>query len=194
MKLWNGVTSVVILILGLSLIAFNVLLYTFLENQKIEMDTLNQQQQIVAQVNSNQFKYQQQQIERLSKSLDRLQQQTKDQKEALIEQKDDNHGLRTSLADVRAEADAVKQQVKGWQKDYSSVLAQLEKKSAETQKEVEQFDNGLAALNIPALKDNIDSLKQDIDKMIRSQAAAPAANAPMSDTPPPQSSQEFNGT
>ena len=60
--------------------AFNVLLYNFCEKQKIELDSMKDQQKVEAQVNSNKFKYQQDQIEHLSNNLEDDQQQFRKQK------------------------------------------------------------------------------------------------------------------
>jgi FtsZ-binding cell division protein ZapB len=55
--------------------------------------------------------------------------------------------------DIEAETDAIKQDVKGWQKDYASVLAQIEKKMDDSQDELR------------SVQDSIDSLKIDIEKI-----------------------------
>ena len=87
--------------------------------------------------------------------------------------------------DIKAEADAIKQEMKGWQKDYVSVLAELEKKMDNSQDEMKNFESNLAALNIPELKENINSLKADIEKMTH----PPDNNLP--DTlPPPEKKAE----
>jgi DNA repair exonuclease SbcCD ATPase subunit len=186
MKLWDNIFQVVTIIIGVMLIAFNVLLYNFGEKQKVETATINKQEQIEAQVTSNQFKYQQEQIERLGKDLESAQQQIKDQNDGLAQQKDalsaqkdafleevekreqmtlENRNIQTSLVDIKAEADAIKQDMKGWQKDYVSVLAELEKKMDDSALETKAFEDNLQALNIPELKENINSLKAEIEKM-----------------------------
>jgi septation ring formation regulator EzrA len=125
----------------------------------METDTISKQQQIESQINSNKFKYQRDQIERLSKDLEDARQQIKGQKGALSDQKDallqeaekrqqvENTGksIQISLVDIKAEADAIKQDIKGWQKDYVSVLAEFAQKMDDVQK-------------------NINSLKADIEK------------------------------
>ncbi len=179
MKLTDTVFKVIILIIGIIVIAFNALLYNFCEKQKMQIEIIGKQQQIEAQVNNNKFKYQQEQIESLGKDLDRDQQQIKDQKDALADQKNallketekrqqiENEGknIQISLVDIKAEADAIKQEMKEWQKDYVSVLAELEKKMSDSQGEIKSLDNNLVSLNIPELKANINSLKADIEKI-----------------------------
>ena len=62
-----------------------------------------------------------------------------------------------------------KQDMKGWQKDYVSVLADLEKKIDDSQDEIR---------NLAELKESINSLKTDIEKMTH-----PPDNS-VPDTPP----------
>ena len=73
--------------------------------------------------------------------------------------------IQSSLVDIKAETDAIKQDVKGWQKDYVSVLAQLEKKIDYSQGEIKSVEDNLISLNIPELKENIKSLKADVEKI-----------------------------
>ena len=148
MKSWGNFFKVIIFIIGIMVLSFNVLLYNSFERQKNEINTISDQQKAEAQVNSNKFKYQQDQIESLSKDLE-----------------DENKSIQTSLVDIKAEADAIKQNMKGWQKDYVSVLAELEKKNDDAQNAIKSLEKNLAALNIPKLKEDINSLKADIGKM-----------------------------
>jgi chromosome segregation ATPase len=181
-KPWNNIFRVVILTIGLIVIAFNALLYNFYEQQKKAMNILSEQQKVESQISSNEFKYQQEKMENLSKDLDDARQQIKYQKAALADEKDaflqevekrqqienENKNVQTSLVDIKAEADAIKENLKGWQKDYVSVLADLEKKMDDSHDQIK------------SLKDNIDSLKDDIEKM------TPASDNSLSNTPPVQ--------
>ena len=143
------------------------------------MDILSKQQQTDSQGNSNKFKNQQDQIEGLSRDLVDVRQQIKNQNDDLTGQKgallqeaekrqqveDENKGIQTSLTGIKAEADAIKQDMKGWQKDYVSVLADLSKKMDDSQNEIKVLEDNLVALNIPELKENIKSLQTTNDKM-----------------------------
>ncbi len=176
----NNILKVIILIIVAIFIAFDVLFYNFCEKQKNELSSMKDKLDVEAEFNSNKFKYQQDQIERIGKDLEDSEQQIKDQKDQLSAQNDaflqevakrqqvenENKAVQTSLIDIKAEADAIKQDMKGWQKDYVSVLAELEKKMDDSQAETKNFENGLTALNIPELKENINSLKAEIQKMI----------------------------
>jgi len=150
---WVNIFRVIILIIGIIVLAFNVELYIFCKQLRMETDIMSKQQQIEAQANSNKFKDQQDQIERLSKDLENAQQQIKDQNDALLQEvekrqqvEDESKSIQISLVDTKAEADAIKQDMKGWQKDYVTVLAELEKKMDDSQ-------------------ENIKSLKADIEKI-----------------------------
>lgn len=172
MKPWVNFFRAIIFLIGIIVIAFAVLVYIFCEKQKTEMDTLSKQLQIDTQVNENKFKYQEGKIERLSKDLEESIQQIKDQKVALLQEADkrqqiesDSKSIQSSLVDIKAETDAIKQDVKGWQKDYVSVLAQLEKKIDYSQGEIKSVEDNLISLNIPELKENIKSLKADVEKI-----------------------------
>ena len=170
-----------ILIIGVLAIAFDVLLYNSCEKQKMETEIIKKQQQVETQANDNKSKYQQEQIERITKNLENLEQQIKDQNDSLIAQKDallgevekrqqvesENKSVQISLVDIKAEADALKQDMKGWQKDYVTVLAELEKKMDDSQAEITSVKNNLDALNIPELEKSINLLKTDIEKMMR---------------------------
>ena len=160
--------------------AINAELYNSFEQQKSVIDKMSDEQKIDSQVSSNKFKYQQEQIEHLSKDLESAQQQIKDQNDALYLTKKDaflqevekrhqieneSKSIQTSLVDIKAESDAIKQDMKGWQKDYVTVLAELEKKMDDSQDEIKSLEDNLTALNIPELKENINSLKADIEKM-----------------------------
>lgn len=166
MKTWGIFLKVMILIIGAIAIAFDVLFYNFCEKQKMQIDTMSKQQQIDTQVNDNKFKYQQEQIERLSKDLEGALQQIKDQNDSYVQQKDaltaqkdallqevqkrqqienESKSVQISLVDIKAEADAIKQDIKGWQKDYVSILAELEKKMDDSQGEIKSVKDDLDA-------------------------------------------------
>ena len=51
--------------------------------------------------------------------------------------------------DIKAEADAIKQDVKGWQKDYVTVLAELEKKMDDSQDDLKGLENNLNRIEYP---------------------------------------------
>jgi chromosome segregation ATPase len=169
----------ILLIMGIIVLSFNVLLYNFCEQQKNVAGMMSAQQKVESQVSSNKFKYQEEQIEGLSKDIAEARQQIKNQGDVLSDEKnallqevekrqqleDNTRTFQTSLVDIKAEADAIKQEMKGWQKDYVSVLAELDKKTADSQDEIKSLDNNLTALNIPELKENVNSLKADIEKM-----------------------------
>lgn len=175
---WANFFRLIVLILGIIVVSFDALLYNFCEKQNTELNAIKDKQDVEAEFNSNKFKYQEDQIERVSKGLEDAQQQIKDQKDVLAEQKEaflqevekrqevanENKSIQTSLVDIEAETDAIKQDMKSWQKDYVSVLAELTKKMDDSQDEMKSFENNLTALNIPELKDNIKSLQADIEK------------------------------
>ena len=140
MKSWVNFFKVIIFIIGVIVLSFNVLLYNSFERQKNEINAISEQQKAEAQVNSNKFKYQQDQIESLSKDLE-----------------DENKSIQTSLIDIKAETDAIKQGMKAWQKDYVSVLAGFEKKMDDSQDEIK------------SVKERINSLKADIEKIAQPQ-------------------------
>jgi predicted nucleic acid-binding Zn-ribbon protein len=147
MILCANIFRIIILIIGIIVITINVRLYIFCKQQKAE-----------SQINSNKFKYQQDQIERIGKDLEDVRQQIKDQK-------DTGKNIQTSLVDFKAEADATKQDMKIWQKDYVSVLAGLEKKMDDSQDEIKSLESNLVALNIPELKKNLNTLEADLEKV-----------------------------
>lgn len=172
MKPWDNILKGVLLIIGIIIIAFNVLLYNFCEQQKVELSSIKDKQDVESEFNSNKFKYQEDQIERLNKDLEDAQQQIKGQNDALLQEiekgqqiENDSKGVQNSLVDIKAEADAIKQDMKGWQKDYVSVLAEIEKKMDDSQNETKSLEDNFTALNIPELKENINSLKADIEKV-----------------------------
>lgn len=161
-KEWGNIFTVIILIIGIILIAFNAELYILCKQQKNEINAMSDQQNVELQLSKNRFKYQQDQIEHISKDLEDAQQQIKDQKSALADQ---SQTIQTSLVDIKAEADAIKQDIKGWQKDYVSVLAELAQKMDDSQEEIKNLEGNLNSLNIPELKENIKSLRADIEKI-----------------------------
>ena len=186
MKVWTIIFRVIIGIIAVAVIAFNVLLYTYCKQQRTELNSVRDKQDVEAEFNSNKFKFQQEEIERISKDLEMAQQQIKDHNDALAAQKDDlgaqkdallqetekreqmeneSKSIQKSLVGIMAETDAIKDNMKGWQKDYVSVLAALEKKMDDSQYEMKAFENNLVALNIPELKRNINSIKSDIEKL-----------------------------
>ncbi len=156
-----------VLIMATAVVVFNMRLYLLCEKQKTDIAAIENQQQIQAKINNNQFKYQQDTIERLSRDLDDARQQIKEQKGVLSAQNDDNKSIQTSLMDLKAEADAIKEDMKGWQKDYVGVLAELNKKMDDTQNHTKNLEDSLTALNLPELKGNIQSLKAAIEKLNR---------------------------
>jgi len=157
MKLWLNIFRVLILIIGIIALAFDALLYNFCEKQKSELSAWSDRQKLESQVNGNKFKFQQDQIDRLSKDLEDAQQQINDQNGSLADQKDalaaqkeaflgevekrqeienENKTIQSSLVDIKAESDAIKHDMKVWQKDYAAVLAQLAKKMDDIQSEI----------------------------------------------------------
>ena len=144
--IWTNIFRAIILIMGIAVLAFNARLYVLCKQQRIEINTISDQQRIEAQVDNNKFKYQQDQIEDIGRDLEDAQQQIKNQH-------DESKNIQTSLVDIEAEADAIKQSMKGWQKDYVNVLAQIEKKMEGYQ------------LEIKNVNDNINALKADIEKI-----------------------------
>ena len=180
MKFLSVFLKGLILIIGVLAIAFDVLLYNSYGKQKIEIETIRKQQQVETQVNDNKSKYQQELIERISKDLGSIEGQIKDQNDSLITQKDallqeeekrqqvdnENKSVQISLVDIKAEADAIKQDMKSWQKDYVTVLAELEKKMDDSQAEITSVKSNLDSLNIPELEKSINLLKTDIEKMM----------------------------
>jgi uncharacterized protein HemX len=132
-----------ILIIGIIVIAFNARLYILCKQQKNKINKMSDQQKAELQVSSNKFKYQQDQIERIGKDLEDARQQIKDQKDALADQKEAFKNIQTSLVDIKAEADAIKEGMKGWQKDYVSVLGELEKKMDDLRVEIKSLEAGI---------------------------------------------------
>jgi chromosome segregation ATPase len=188
----NNFLKILILIIAIAVLSFDALLYRAFEGQKAQVDTVVKQQQLDSQTADNQFKYEQEELSRLHQSLQDLQIQISDQKTALADQQsallaeiekrrqmeNDNKSVQTSLIDIKAEADAIKEDMKTWQKDYVGVLAQLEKKMDASQQEIQDFESNLTALNIPELKENIDSLKQAVNQAIDKMAASRPPQSP----------------
>ena len=155
--LWVNIFRGIVLLIGIVVIAFDAELYIYCKKQSVELNSLKDRLDVESEFNGNKFKYQQQQIESLRRDLDDARQQIKNQN-------DENKSIQTSLVDIEAEADAIKQDMKGWQKDYVTVLAKLEKKMEDSQSETKGLEENLAALNIPELKEDINSLKTEIEK------------------------------
>ena len=65
------------------IIAFNVQLYNLFEQQKSTLSAIKDKQDVEAEFNSNKFKYQADQIERVSKDLEDAKEQIQDQSDAL---------------------------------------------------------------------------------------------------------------
>lgn len=168
MKVWVNIFRGLIFLVLVLVLAVEAQLYLACKGLRSEINTMNNDQKADAQVVSNRFKDQQQEIVRLREDLEDTTRQIKDLNDALSRQKDsllqeiekrqqienESRNIRTSVVDLRAEADAIKQDMKGWQKDYVAVLAQLEKKIE---------DSG------HALKQNIVSLQTAIEKMTHPQ-------------------------
>jgi len=185
MKLWDIIFKVIILIMGVIVIAFNAQLYIYCKQQRVELNSIKDKQDVEAEFNSNKFKYHEDQIDRLNKDLESLRGQVKEQKDALLQEADkrqqlesEGKNVQASLVDVKAEADAIKQDMKGWQKDYVGVLAQLDKGIDNVQGQIKALHNSLNSLNIPDLNQKIDSLQLEVQKI-----AHPPANDPIN-TPP----------
>jgi chromosome segregation ATPase len=144
--LWLNILRGIILVAGIVVIAFDAELYVSCKEQKTELNSMKDRLDVESEFNGNKFKYQQQQIEAIRSDLDDAQQQIENQH-------DESKGIQTSLVDIKAEADAIKENAKEWQKDYVSVLAQIEKK----------LDN--SEVEMKSIQESINSLKTDIEKM-----------------------------
>jgi len=66
----DKIFRIIILLIGLMIIAFNVQLYNLFEQQKSTLSAIKDKQDVEAEFNSNKFKYQADQIERVSKDLE----------------------------------------------------------------------------------------------------------------------------
>ncbi len=174
MKPLDKLFRVILLLIGIAVLSFNARLYYLYDQQTKAVNAIKDQQKMDAQVNSNKFKYQEDQMANLNKDLEDAQQQIKTQNDALTDEKDalaaqkdallqevekrqqvanESKSIQTSLVDIKAEADAIKQDMKEWQRDYVSVLAELEKKMDDSQAEIK------------SVNDNVNSLKADIEKV-----------------------------
>ena len=80
MKIGIIIFRSILIIIGAIVIAFNVLLYRFCEQQRAELNSVRDKLEVESEFNSNKFKYQQDQIERISKDLEDAQQQIKTRK------------------------------------------------------------------------------------------------------------------
>jgi len=186
MKRWINIFKVFILIIAVVGVTFEAQLYILFKQQRTELDAVKSKLDVEAEFNTNKFKYQEDRIENLIKDLGDAQQQIKDQEDALNQQKeaiadqkdalaqesekrqqieDHDKGIQKSLVDITAQVDAIKQDMKGWQKDYVGVLADLEKKMDTSQQEIKDLESNLTALNIPELKKNINTLKAELEKL-----------------------------
>jgi len=148
--LWVNIFRGIILVIGIIVIAFDAELYISCKKQKVELNSMKDRLDVETEFNGHKFKYQQEQIESLSRDLEDAQRQIKNQDE-------ENKNIQTSLVDIQAEADAIKQDMKGWQKDYVVVLAQIEKKIDESRQEIK------------GVQESINALKADIDKITPAQ-------------------------
>ena len=144
--LWANIFRGIILIIGLAVIAFNAELYILCKQQKAEMASVRDKLDVESEFNSNKFKYQQQQIEAIRSDLDDAQQQ-------IANQRNESKGVQSSLVDIKAEADALKEHTKQWQRDYAAVLAQIEKRIDDSQEDLK------------SAQESIDSLRSDIKKI-----------------------------
>jgi len=144
--LWVNIFRGIVLLIGIVVIAFDAELYIYCKKQSVELNSLKDRLDVESEFNGNKFKYQQQQIESLRRDLDDARQQIKNQN-------DENKSIQTSLVDIEAEADAIKQDMKGWQKDYVTILAQIEKKMDDSGQELK------------GVQDSINSLKADVEKI-----------------------------
>ena len=193
-----------ILVVAVVFIIIGVQIYNAFEQQHQRLSSLKDKLDAEAEFNTNKFKYQEDQIERISKDLDDAHHQLNDQKYALADQKDalaaqkeallqevekrqqianQNQAVQKSLVDITAEADVIKQQMKDSQKDFVTVLADFEKKIDYSQDEIKELGDNLDALNIPELKQSIVSLQASIDKMSHPAKTA-AAEAPATEPAP----------
>ena len=130
------------------------------------------------------FKYQQGQIAQLTKDLQAAQDQVKDQGDAVSQAKDaiaaqrdallqevgkrklvedQFKTLQSTLTTIETQADSIKQEMVGWQKDYVAVLADVEKKVDLSRWDIKNFQDNLTALNIPELRDSIASLRAQVE-------------------------------
>ena len=199
MKPLDKIFRIIILLMGLVVIGFNMVLYNFCEQQKNAMVEMSGQQKADADERIKKFKYQQDQITQLSKDLQDAKDQIKSQADNLSEQKDQlsqqksafvqeiqkrqqlenaNKNVQKILTDIEAEADAIKQDMTGWQKDYVAVLADLEKKIDLSRQDIKHVQDNLTVLDIPGLKDSISSLRAQVELLNHPAAPAIPAIAP----------------
>jgi chromosome segregation ATPase len=191
MKSWDTIFKLLFLIFGVAVLSFNILLYNSFEHQKTELNSIKDKQDVEAEFNSNKFKYQSDQIERLSKNLEDAQQQINEQKDGLTAQKDalleevekrqlvanESKAVQTSLIDIKAEADAMKQDMKGWQKDYVSILAQLEKGNETIQGQIKSLHDNIDSFDIPEINQKINSLQAEVELALHPAASDSTATS-----------------
>jgi chromosome segregation ATPase len=163
MQLWGNIFKAIIVLIGVSLIAFNAELYLYARQQKAELDSIKDKEDVEAEFNTNKFKNQQDQMDRINKALEDARQQIEDQKDALAQVKNallqeaekrhqmemGNKDAQISLVDLKAQADAMKQDMKGWQKDYASILAQYAKRIEDSRDEIKAIESKLNSSSVP---------------------------------------------
>ena len=196
MKLPDNISKTIFILIGLIVIALNVQLYIYCKEQRTELNAMKDKQDVESEFNTNKFKYQEELIDHVSKVLVDARRQIKDQKSDLADQKssllqevekrsqleDDSKGIQTSLVDIKAEADAMKEDMKGWQKDYVAVLAQLEKGVNNIQVQIKSLHDNIDADDIPDISQKLNSLQAEVDKI----ANPPANDLTNADSTPEQ--------
>jgi chromosome segregation ATPase len=202
----------IVLAIGVVGVAFTAQLYLLCKEQRGELDTLSDKQKVDSQISNNKFTYQQDQIGHLTKDLENARQEIKAQQDTLDQQSTDlssqkqalleeiekrqqmanaNRDILISLGKTKAEVQAIQRDMKGWQKDYVSVLSQLEKKTEESQDEIKAFEDNLTALNIPELKQMIDTLKYEVEKMTPPPDNTSVETAPSGTAAAPKKTEHF---
>jgi len=186
MKLTDNLFRVIIFLAVASIVVFDALLYNFCEKQRVEIDSVREKVDVEAEFNSGKFKYEQDQIRYLTQDLQAAQEELKTTESALAQQNDEllqesqkrqqledvDNNLQSSLEAVKKQEHVTEMEMKGWQKDYVSVLAVQGKKIDGSQDRLNTLQQDLAALDISGLKSELDTLKAQVQQL--GQSGTPA--------------------
>ncbi len=188
MQSWRNLLMVLLVMMGVGSLSFDGLLYNVCQQQKAQIQAMKDKQNVEYEFNTSKFKYQDDQIRSLKEDLENIQAQIKEQEDSLSNQKDvlmqeaqkrqaledQDKRIIMALSGIKTSADATQEDMKSWQKDYVAVLAQLGTKMDNTQAQIKELDDNIAALDIPQLKADVNALQVGITKLNQSATQLPA--------------------
>ncbi len=173
---WAGIRRWSLILIGcfvgLSMIVFNILIYRLYDQQQVDLkavqEKLDEQQATMSQYKAD---------------IQALSEQIKGQRDLLSDQARKTVDIEKGSVQIKGDVEGIKNDGKQWQKDYVAALLKIEAKSDSFVKEFKEYQESFFNQVLPDIKQEIESIRSDVDKINNNLPAAPNVEHPLDAAP-----------